>query len=69
METALFANGENRQELVHGADDECERQFLGGVISRAPRETDTASGRCHNTLHDGLRPKNGLTAELNAGPH
>jgi len=53
------ANGENRQELVHGTDDECERQFLGGVISRTPGETDTASGRCHNNMHDGLRPRNG----------
>jgi len=65
----FFANGENRQELVHGTDDECERQLLGGAISRTPRETDTASGRCHSNMHDELRPKNGLTVELNAGPH
>ena len=61
-----MANGETRQELVHGTNDECERDLLRGSIRRA-EPSDTKRRRDHRDNHDEIRPVKRLTSEENAG--
>lgn len=61
-----MANGETRQELVHGPNDECVRDLFRGSISRA-QPSDAKRSRDHHDNHDEIRPVKRLTSEENAG--